>query len=58
MVRDGEWKYNLWINDTPELYNLRTDPAESRNLARDPAHAATATRLRQQLLAWHPSIAQ
>ena len=53
MIRTGDWKYNLWVNDMPELYNLRTDPAESHNLARDPAHATTAARLREQLLAWH-----
>ena len=53
MIRSGDWKYNLWINDTPELYNLRADPGETRNLAGDPAHAATAAKLREQLLAWH-----
>jgi len=53
MIRNGDWKYNLWVNDMPELYNLRHDPGESRNLAFDTAHAATAGRLREQLLAWH-----
>ncbi|MBN8730748.1 MAG: sulfatase-like hydrolase/transferase [Acidobacteria bacterium] len=53
MIRSGDWKYNLWVHDMPELYNLRDDPGESRNLALEPEHAATGARLREQLLAWH-----
>jgi len=35
-----------------ELYDLRTDPLERRNLASDPAHAATLAGLRADLDAW------
>jgi choline-sulfatase len=53
MIRDGDWKYNHWANDLPELYNLRDDPGEVRNLAFESAHRATLERLRERLLAWH-----
>ncbi len=53
MIRDGDWKFNLWLNDLPELYNLRDDPQETSNLAADPRHRATLERLKAKLLAWH-----
>jgi N-acetylglucosamine-6-sulfatase len=39
--------YGLW--DTDELYDLRADPLETRNLVRDPAHLDVAARLDAQL---------
>jgi N-acetylglucosamine-6-sulfatase len=39
--------YGLW--DADELYDLETDPGESRNLLGDPAHAKTAKRLENRL---------
>ena len=38
-----------------ELYDLATDPAEQRNLATDPQHAAKLTGLRSDLDAWMKS---
>ncbi|MGQ9576046.1 MAG: sulfatase-like hydrolase/transferase [Thermoguttaceae bacterium] len=35
-----------------ELYDLRADPFEQRNLAGDPRHAETLARLRAELKAW------
>ncbi len=35
-----------------ELYDLENDPIEFRNLASDPAHAATLERMKQALLQW------
>ncbi len=35
-----------------ELYDLKKDPGETRNLASDPAYAAVKTRLRNDLLQW------
>ena len=45
----------LWFESPrqeEELYDLRSDPDEVRNLADDPAHAATLGRLRADLDAW------
>ena len=33
MIRRGDYKYNHYMNDMPELYNLREDPSETKNLA-------------------------
>jgi N-sulfoglucosamine sulfohydrolase len=44
-----EW---LFHRPAEELYDLETDPLESRNLATDPAHAETRDRLRQVLDRW------
>lgn len=53
MIRDGEWKYTFWVHDQDELYNLRDDPQEARNLVFDAAYRQTAERLKDQLFAWH-----
>jgi len=53
MIRDGDWKYCHYAGDTPELYNLRSDPQEMTNLAGDPAHRGRMDELRARLLAWH-----
>ena len=53
MIRRGDSKYTHWTHDIDELYNLRDDPQETRNLAPDPEHRATVERLRSELLAWH-----
>lgn len=43
-----------WLHRRPaeELYDLQADPEETRNLAADPAQAATLARLRRELDAW------
>ncbi len=54
-VREGDWK--LLVNaDGPgaELYDLATDPNETKNLAG--ADPATVTRLRAAALAWRKSL--
>jgi choline-sulfatase len=53
MIRTGRWKYTYWLHDTPELYDLKSDPEELRNLAEEPEHAAIAGELRAQLLSWN-----
>ena len=51
-VCSKDWKYTRWIvSGAEELFDLRTDPRETRNLASDPAHAADLTRLRARLAA-------
>ena len=42
--------------DVEELYDLRTDPAEERNLAGDPAHARTLEEKRRALAAWRERV--
>jgi len=55
-LRTDEWKYIRYPHGDgspdrhlAELYHLATDPQETRNLIRDPAHAATRARLSAQL---------
>jgi N-sulfoglucosamine sulfohydrolase len=55
-VRDTpEWKKHYdWVygrRPKYELYDLKADPHETRNLAEDPAHAALKAALEQRLLA-------
>jgi N-sulfoglucosamine sulfohydrolase len=40
-----------------ELYDLRTDPDQTQNLATDPTHAAARTALAQQLSTWMQNTA-
>ncbi len=42
-VRTKDWKYFRYVNDqsVEELYNLKNDPKEIRNLAKEPAYQAT-----------------
>ncbi|MDO5706796.1 MAG: choline-sulfatase, partial [Paracoccus sp. (in: a-proteobacteria)] len=46
-LRDGRWKYIACPADPELLFDLQTDPDERSNLAPDPAHADTLTRLRR-----------
>lgn len=50
-VLAGPWKYIRWSYGDQELYDLRRDPYEMRNLAADPAYAATKARLAAKLRA-------
>ncbi|MCH8830387.1 MAG: sulfatase, partial [Planctomycetes bacterium] len=50
-VRTEHWKYTRYISVRPvyeELFDLRHDPFEERNLARMPAHAAKLKELRKR----------
>lgn len=53
MLRSGDYKYTFWVNDMPELYNLRDDPKEMRNLAILAEHKGRVADLHTKLLAWH-----
>jgi arylsulfatase A-like enzyme len=50
-VRTLDWKYFRYIDDPTieELYDLRNDPNESRNLAHDPGYQETLAALRMKL---------
>lgn len=50
MIRDDRYKFVYHpVGDTHELYDLRSDPGELRNLVRDPAHAPHRIRLQARL---------
>jgi iduronate 2-sulfatase len=53
-VRSGRWRYTAWTNASgaslgDQLFDEEADPAETRNLANDPAHAATVHQLKALL---------
>ena len=52
MIRRGDFKYSYYTGDMTELYNLREDPKEMRNLALEPAFAGKASEMKAQLFAW------
>ncbi|HXE12978.1 MAG TPA: sulfatase-like hydrolase/transferase [Bryobacteraceae bacterium] len=53
MIRHGNYKYCYYPNDMPELYDLRTDPDEMKNLALSPAHKGKVNEMQQKLFSWH-----
>ena len=52
MLREGDWKYTLWENDIPELYNLRSDQQELHNVAALPENAKRCAAMKAQIRAW------
>jgi choline-sulfatase len=53
MVRQGDFKYIHYVNDIDELYNLRQDPKEMRNLALLSGHRDKVEGMKQKLFAWY-----
>ncbi|MDP3073905.1 MAG: sulfatase [Opitutaceae bacterium] len=54
-VRRGDWKLIEWFEEGAlELYNLRTDPGEQKNLAA--AEPARVQALRAELQAWQKNV--
>jgi choline-sulfatase len=53
MIRDGDLKYTFWTHDMPELYDLRSDPKEMRNLALQPEYRSRVDELKTKLFAWY-----
>ncbi|MBT5832051.1 MAG: sulfatase-like hydrolase/transferase, partial [Candidatus Latescibacteria bacterium] len=49
MVYDGRFKYVEGFLDTPQFYDLETDPLENNNLASDPNAAEQINRLKTHL---------
>jgi arylsulfatase A-like enzyme len=50
-VRSGEWKYIRYVNVEPEveeMYHLKEDPLESRNLANDAEYSEIKGQLRER----------
>ena len=52
MVRTADWKYVHFEGYRPQLFDLRTDPRELKDLGADPAHAAVRAELHERLFAW------
>jgi len=52
MVRTRRWKYNYYPDGYAELYDLRDDPDEYRNLAGQRRHAEVEARMKDLLLRW------
>jgi arylsulfatase A-like enzyme len=54
-VRDGDWKLIEWfVIDRLELYNLKSDPGEQKNLAaQEPARVKA---MQAKLHAWQKSV--
>jgi choline-sulfatase len=54
MVRHGDYKYTFRANgDTPELYDLPSDPDEMENLALKPAAQGRVEAMKRELFAWY-----
>ncbi len=53
MIREGDLKYTFRTHDAEELFDLRADPAEMRNLALEPAGREQSARLKERLFAWY-----
>ena len=49
MIKDGNWKYIQNRFDIDELYNLKTDPGEMRNVTNLPEHQNRIAQIRQQI---------
>ncbi len=52
MLRTREFKYNRYIEQGEELYDLENDPHELANLANDPGYADTKRELAHTLANW------
>ncbi|MFC7624452.1 sulfatase-like hydrolase/transferase [Microlunatus sp. GCM10028923] len=57
MCRTADHKYVHRLYETDELYDLRADPAETRNMINDPGYADVARTLSLRLLAWYQETA-
>jgi len=54
-IRNGDWKLIVYYEDNAlELYNLKTDPGERKNLATE--NKAMAQKLYKQLTQWQASV--
>ena len=52
MVVKGDWKLVVDPYGARELYDLKADPHELRNLANDPAHSGRRQELTEELVRW------
>jgi arylsulfatase A-like enzyme len=52
MVRTEDWKYALFEGFCPQLFDLRGDPNELKDLGTDPDHTAIRAELHERLFEW------
>lgn len=52
MVRTDEWKYVFFEGFRPQLFDMKRDPREQRDLGADPGHAAVRAALHERLFLW------
>src|SRR5207249_11149893 len=55
VVSSDGWKFCLRDKDLNELYNLKDDPFETRNLYSDPGCASVISRLSGEIHRWQKS---
>ena len=53
MLRTHEYKYVRRLYESDELYDLGSDPGETRNRIGDPALAGVLAGLKEQMLTWY-----
>ena len=57
MIRDEDWKYVQRTEGFPsELYDLRNDPGERKNLADEPAYQNQRRELKRRMDAWFDAL--
>jgi choline-sulfatase len=49
MLKKGDYKYVHYVGESPQLFNLKTDPEERRDLALEPDYAALCKQLESEL---------
>ena len=57
MCRTKEFKYVRRMYEPDELYDLRTDPGETKNVAGDPSYQDVLMRLKERMLTWYQETA-
>lgn len=57
MLRTKDYKYITYAGDPVDmLFNMKTDPGETRNLAGDTAYAAVLSDIRKTLTDWEAHL--
>jgi len=57
MLRTKDHKYITYAGDPVEmLFDMKSDPGETRNLAADPAHATVLSDLKKTLMTWEKTL--
>lgn len=52
MIRRGDWKFCHYVDDMPELYNVRTDSDEMHNLALNSNYSTRVAQMKSELFGW------